>query len=107
MKATLVHRDGDHATVRLTPGRIARWLGAQTVDVELVRIPAIESWRTEATMRGIEYVRHGGKIRHALDFVPVTPLPRATARDLVDDGDRLRALGVHERDGTRDAMTAG
>jgi hypothetical protein len=84
VKATLLHRDGDRATVRLTPGRIGRWLGAQTVDVELVRILSIQSWRTEATMCDIEYVKHGGKIRHALDFVPVTEPPRAVARDFVE-----------------------
>lgn len=78
MTAVLLHRSGDRATVRLTPGRIARWFGARAVDVELARIG--NDWHTEATGRDIDYIRHGGKIKHALIFVPIADPPPAIAK---------------------------
>lgn len=75
MKATLVTRNGDRATVRLTPCWLARWLGAHVVDVGLVRA-GVDGWGTEATERPLSHVAHGALMLHALDFVPVLALPR-------------------------------
>ena len=75
MTATLLHRSGERATVRLTPSWWERLWGTQMVDVELVRDGY--NWRTEATRRDIDHVKHGREIKHALDFVPVGEVPRA------------------------------
>lgn len=84
MKATLVHRDGDRATVRLTPGRIARWFGAQTVDVELVYSDEVPvGWHAVGSRRPIDSLPYREELEHALDFVPVADPPIAVARDFV------------------------
>lgn len=71
MKATLVQRDGDRATVRLTPSWLARLFGARETECELVRDAG--GWRAVDPA-------HAPLIRSAIDSLPAAKLPRAIAR---------------------------
>lgn len=89
MKATLVSRNGDHATVRLTPSWLSRLFGARERSVKI--------WRGHYNQRGFcgdrcdcksigdgWWVRGEAKsseriLLAAIDFVPVAELPAATA----------------------------
>jgi len=73
-----VECSGDRATVRLTPGWLARLFGACELRCELKR--RAPYWVTVGTERTLGYVKHGILIEEALDFRPVTAPPRAIAR---------------------------
>jgi hypothetical protein len=94
LEATLVERDGHCATVRLTLGRLGRWLGARETMVELhvqhvtdiYGPPHPERhgdrsfrWRFAATGRDVKGARHGELILRALEQVPVAAPARAIA----------------------------
>lgn len=79
MRATLVGRTGDRATVRLTPCWIARWLGAWDVTIELHK-SQYDGWKASGSDRLLRDLPHASKIRNALDFVPTVPLPKAETR---------------------------
>jgi hypothetical protein len=76
MKATLIHRDGDSATVRITPSWLGRWFGARVVDVACVRrwhlLNHDFEWVAEATRRPVDRA-----ILLALERVEVVDLPIA------------------------------
>lgn len=85
MTATLLHRSGDRATVRLTPSWWERLWGAQIVDVELVYSDEVPiGWYAAGSRRPLSHLPHWSDIREALDFVPVASVPRAVARDFVE-----------------------
>lgn len=89
LKATLVSRDGDRATVRLTPSWPARWFGARETVVELEwheegkRTRRFAGWLSLGSRRWLDEIDHHALIESALDFVPVAALPRAVARELL------------------------
>lgn len=86
MRATLLDRTGDRATVRLTPSWLARLFGARETMCELnyhagdADLDIKAGWYTAGTGRAVRDLWHGDEIRDALDFVPVDPPPRAIAR---------------------------
>jgi len=78
MKATLLHRSGDRATVRLTPSWWARLWGEREVDVELVYSDEVPvGWHSVGSRRPIDSLPYRDELKHALDFVPVVEPPRA------------------------------
>jgi hypothetical protein len=91
---------GDRATVRLTPGRIARLFGAREAEVvsgwrglqgEPVRGPerwddGSLRWRFAATGRPVRHAQRAELILRALEQVPVVALARATLTDRQRDG---------------------
>lgn len=78
MKATLMSRDKLTARIILTPCLIARMFGARALMVTIVKNSGV--WRTEGNDIHIDCCPYGDKIKTALDFVPVEPLPRAEVR---------------------------
>lgn len=84
MRATLVSRSGDRATVRLAPGWLGRLLGAVELEVELARWTPTGVWLTEATRprSRLRAARRQDPPRAGLRAGPAPP--RAVARDFVD-----------------------
>lgn len=84
MRATLIERDGDRATVRLTPSWVARLLGARETLAELHAPSSWDDgelrWRFVATRRDVRGAEHGELILRSLERVPMTALPGAMAR---------------------------
>ncbi len=84
MKATLVDRAEDRATVRLTPCWLARLFGARETVCELTRRcesgKVSAQWCAMGTGRTLREIDHGWLIHDALDFAPVGAPPLAIAR---------------------------
>lgn len=100
MRALLVERTGDRATVRLTPSWLARLFGAREVIAEL-HVARVANgyrglqagelgperwdggalrWRFVATGRDVRDSEHSQLIITALELVPVASPTRAIAR---------------------------
>ena len=89
MRAVLVERIADRATVRLPPSWLARLFGARETVLVLEQRPehgdrpayaTTFRWCAAATHRELRDLPHGDLIHDALDFVPVAEPPRAIAR---------------------------
>jgi len=98
MRATLDERDGYRATVRLTPGWLARLFGARETLAELHVLEVLEGangrrrryieewddgslrWRFVSTDRYVRDTQHGELILRALERAPVSSPTHAIAR---------------------------
>lgn len=76
MRAVALTVTEKDAVVELRPCALARWLGAETVRIELIR--DVDGWHSFGTHKPLRYLAHSGAIEHALDFRPVAQIALAT-----------------------------